>query len=277
MRWTLWSAFSPSQVLVYLVILGALLLVGGRTRLGRALCVLGGAGLLPFGLLPLSYYLFAPLEDRFPQPRLPAQITGILLLAGAEQPAETEAHGEPQLNGHGSRYTTTLRLAVRYPQARVVFVGGPLRDPRTGLPGQTAVARELLPSLGLDAERVTVDARSEDTCDSAVNARALLRPGRGETWVVVTSAAHLPRTMACFRAAGWGVIPQPTDYQALMAVWRPGPYQVTNNLRNLDLALHEWIGLAYYRLTGRTGVLFPAPRDAALPPGKVAQHVQDLS
>jgi uncharacterized SAM-binding protein YcdF (DUF218 family) len=259
MRWALWSAFSPSQVLVYLVILGALLLVAGRVRLGRGLCVLGGAGLLLFGLLPLSNYLLAPLEGRYPQPTLPSQVAGILLLAGAEQAAASDLRGEPQLNAAGSRYTTTLRLAVRYPQARVVFVGGALRDPRTGLPGQTAVARELLPSLGLAAARLSFDARSEDTCDSAINARVLVGPARGENWVVVTSAAHLPRTMACFQAAGWNVIPQPADYQGLVAAWEPGSYRVADNLARLDVALHEWIGLAYYRLSGRTRVLFPGP------------------
>jgi len=257
-RWALWTAFSPSQVLAYLVILGALLLVAGRARLGRGLCVLGGAGLLLFGLLPLSDYLLAPLEDRYPQPRLPAQVAGILLLAGAEQAAASDLRGEPQLNAHGSRYTTTMRLAARYPQARVVFVGGALRDPR-GLPGQTAVARALLPSLGLDAARLSFDDRSEDTCESAVDARVLVGPAHGENWVVVTSAAHMPRTMACFQAAGWNVIPQPADYQGLVTTWEPGSYRVADNLASLDIALHEWIGLAYYRLAGRTRVLFPAP------------------
>jgi len=242
----------------YLVILGAWLLVAGRARLGRVLCVLGAAGLLLFGLLPLSDSLLAPLEDRYPQPRLPAQVAGILLLAGAEQAAASDLRGEPQLNAHGSRYTTTMRLAARYPQARVVFIGGALRDPR-GLPGQTAVARALLPSLGLDAARLSFDDRSEDTCESAVDARVLVGPAHGENWVVVTSAAHMPRTMACFQAAGWNVIPQPADYQGLVTTWEPGSYRVADNLASLDIALHEWIGLAYYRLAGRTRVLFPAP------------------
>jgi ABC-type Fe3+-siderophore transport system permease subunit len=60
-RWALWSAFSPSQVLVYLAILGALLLVAGRARLGRALCVLGGAGLLLIADV-LARVIMAPQE-----------------------------------------------------------------------------------------------------------------------------------------------------------------------------------------------------------------------
>lgn len=216
MRWALWSAFGPSQLLVLAVLLGALLLALGRDRPGRRLCLGGATAILLFGMLPLAHYLVAPLEQRYPPPRLPPQVTGILLLAGAERPEATEVRGEPQLNSHGSRFTTTLRLAF--------------------------------------------EERSRDTCESAVNARALLKPGPGETWVVVSSAIHLPRVMACFRAVGWEVIPQPADYPAVVGDgWSPGSFEVTANLTLLDLALHEWLGLAYYRLTGRTRTLFPAP------------------
>ena len=91
--------------------------------------------------------------------------------------------------------------------------------------------------------------------------RQLVQPRPGETWVVVTSAMHMPRTVACFRAAGWGdVIPYPTDFKVVLGDWDAGTVQVADNLALLDAALHEWIGLAYYRLTGRTQEWFPAPR-----------------
>lgn len=260
MRWMIWEALGPSQLLVLAVLLGALLLALGRDRPGRWLCVSGAVALLLFGVLPLAHYLVAPLEQRFPPPRLPAQVAGILLLAGAERPEATAVHGEPQLNSHGSRFTTTLRLAQRYPGARIVFSGGPSRDPATRRLEQTGVARMLLPSLGLDPARLTFEERSRDTCESAVNASALLNPRPDEAWVVVSSALHLPRVMACFRAVGWEVIPQPADYQVVVGRgWGPGSFQVADNLALLDLALHEWLGLAYYRLAGRTRTLFPAP------------------
>jgi uncharacterized SAM-binding protein YcdF (DUF218 family) len=259
MRWMLWSALSPSQCLALLIVAGAALLAAGRGRLGRRLCLLGGGALFLFGLLPLAHYLVGPLEQRFPRPVLPAEVAGILLLAGSELPALTERFGEPQFSRHGARYTTTLRLAARYPRARIVFVGGPPRDAPSGELGQSGVARQLLTQVGLDPVRLTFDERSTDTCDSASNAKAAVRPQPGERWVVVTSALHLPRTVACFRAAGWEVIPHPADYLVAMGTWAPGLFQVANNLTLLDLGLHEWLGLAYYRVTGRTGVFLPGP------------------
>ncbi len=261
-RWVVWSLLSPSQVLLGITIAGGLLLAFGRVRMGRAFSIVGGAGLLVFGLLPTAHYLALALETRFPQPDLPASITGIVLLSGAERPRASDVYGEPQLNFAAGRYTTALRLTTRFPHARLFFTGGPPFDPETGRLGQTSVARTLLTSVGIDPARLTFEEGSADTCDNAENSRAAVRPEPGETWVLVTSAIHMPRTMACFRAAGWGeIVPQPADYHSLRPEWGVGAFQIAVNLALLDIALHEWVGLAYYRLTGRTREFFPAPFD----------------
>jgi uncharacterized SAM-binding protein YcdF (DUF218 family) len=262
-RWLIWSLFSPSQILLGLSIAGGLLLAFGRVRWGRRLGIAGAIGLVLFGFLPTSHFLAAALETRFPQPRLPGQITGIVLLSGAERPSSTETYGEPQLSSAAGRYTTTLRLAARYPGARIVFTGGPEKDPATGELGQTGVAKSLLASVGIDPARITYEEASVDTCDNASNTKALVQPRAGENWVVVTSAMHMPRTMACFRAAGWEVIPQPANYQVVLGGIDAGTFLIADNLTLLDTALHEWVGLAFYRLTGRTREIFPAPFDPA--------------
>lgn len=259
LRWLLWSLLSPSQVILGVTILGGLLLAFGRERAGRRLSIVGGVALLVFGLLPTSHYLVYPLESRFPQPTLPQRVTGIVLLSGAERPAASQEYGEPQLSWAAGRYTTALRLAVKYPEARLVFSGGPPVDPDTGRLGQTGVAKQILSSVGIDPARLAFEEASSDTCDNASNTKALVQPKQGETWVVVTSAIHMPRMIACFRAAGWDVIPAPADRHVVLGGWNAGSFQVTDNLALLDMALHEWVGLAYYRLTGRTRDLFPAP------------------
>ena len=81
---------------------------------------------------------------------------------------------------------------------------GRLPDPGTGELGQTGVGREILTSVGLDPSRLTFEEGSADTCDNAANTKALVKPGQGETWVVVTSASHMPRAVACFRSRGMG-------------------------------------------------------------------------
>jgi hypothetical protein len=41
--------------------------------------------------------------------------------------------------------------------------------------------------------------------------------------------------------------------------WEASSFRIAGNLELLDVALHEWVGLAYYRLTGRIAEIFPGP------------------
>jgi uncharacterized SAM-binding protein YcdF (DUF218 family) len=279
LRWFIWGLASPSQLLLATTMVGTLLMLAtsGRAgppsrwlRIGQRLTLVGGIGLLLFGLLPVSHYLAHALEARFPVPgtagghaalSLPGKIDGIILLAGSERPAVSQEYGEPQTGAHGSRYIAALRLAQQFPSARLVFSGGAREEPGKGpLETQAAVAAAILGQVGLDPSRILFDEQSRDTCDHPRRVRALVQPEPGETWVVVTSAMHMPRTVACFRAAGWGdVIPYPTDFKVVLGGWDAGTMQVVDNLALLDEALHEWVGLAYYRLSGRTREWFPGP------------------
>ena len=269
-RWQLWNVASPSQVLLAAAIAGGLLVAvaGGRSgvgrsvaRVGRWLAAAGGAGLLVFGLLPTSHYLAHALEARFPRPSLPDEVAGIVLLAGSERPGASDAWDEPQLSEAGSRYVTALRLAARYPRARLVHSGDIDAAPGAGTLGtQSGVARQVLGGIGLDPSRVLYESKSRDSCEHAPQVRALVRPKPGETWVVVSSAMHMPRVVGCFRAAGWGeVVPYPTDYRVVLGGWEASTFRIAGNLELLDVALHEWVGLAYCRLTGRIAEIFPGP------------------
>ena len=270
LRWLLWSLASPSQILLVCAIVGGVLLIVSRprvgpptrmARLGRTLSVTGGLGLLVFGLFPTSHALARVLEERFPRPDLPPDVAGIVLLGGAERITASGVHGEPLLNASGTRYVAALRLAVRYPQARLVHTGGARRPGGgQGLVSESGIAAAVLEGSGLDQRRIVYESVARDSCEHPARVRELVRPAPGETWVVVTSAMHVPRVVGCFRAAGWpDVVPYPTDFRVVAGDWDRGTFRIADNLALLDAALHEWVGLAYYRLTGRIAEIFPAP------------------
>jgi uncharacterized SAM-binding protein YcdF (DUF218 family) len=142
-------------------------------------------------------------------------------------------------------------LARRFPDAQLVHSGD------TAPASQSVVARELLLGAGIDPARIVFESRSRNTCGSPRATRELVRADPAERWLLVTSAYHMPRAVACFRAAGWDVTPYPTDF-------RRGPdplyFGLVENLDDLDQAAHEWVGLIYYRLRGFTNELFPHAR-----------------
>jgi uncharacterized SAM-binding protein YcdF (DUF218 family) len=220
------------------------------------LLIVGVVGLCAFAVLPLGSWMIRPLEGRFPMPDpMPAQVDGIIVLGGAVSVDRSIAWRVPVLDDSADRMTTFLAMAHRYPKARLMFTGGNA-DPFVAKASEADIARRFFQSVGLD--RVVYEARSRNTHENALFSKKLANPARGETWLVVTSAADLPRAVGCFRAVGWNVIGIPSNYRASRG-WREPMPGLVRGLRRADWAMHEWIGLVYYRLRGWTSSLFPGP------------------
>jgi uncharacterized SAM-binding protein YcdF (DUF218 family) len=253
---------SPGTLLLLCCVAGLFLTRRRRpSPFGRFLLWLGIGGFVVVLLLPVDQWALLPLEDRFPQVAQPPEhVDGIIVLGGAVMPEMTADRGIPSLDDAAERMTAAVALARRYPTARLVFTGGQ----GALIPGavmEADVARELLLSLGVPPDQLTMERNSRTTYDNAVMTKALVHPQPGQTWILITSAWHMPRSVGLFRAADWPVLPWPVGYKSShdLLLWLPST--LANHLGLLDTAAHEWIGLVAYRLLGRTDALFPGPND----------------
>ena len=244
----LWLLVKPSDWIVYTAILGVVL---WRFSIGRWLRVSAVILVIVLGVLPTAWLLTSPLEGRFPVPRNLGRVDGIIVLAGAERAEFSKYYGQPLLNQAADRLTTFLMLARRFPEARLVHSGDTAPD------SQSAVARELLLGAGIDPQRIVFETKSRITCESPRATLDLVAVDAAQRWLLVTSAMHMPRAVACFRAAGWPVTPYPTNFRRGRD---PFGFALPDNLEDVDLAAHEWVGLLYYRLRGYTRELFPGSR-----------------
>ena len=249
---------TPSDLLLLLLVLG--LVLSGTARFRRAGARMIAAGILALVLvvlLPLSDWMAVPLENRFPRPRLlPDHVDGIVLLGGAIDPVLTARHGIPSLNSAAERMTEFVRLAKLYPDAKLAFSGGngrlQMRAPKLT---EADAAGMFFAQQGLDPTGVIFERRSRNTYENVIFTKALIRPKPGQTWLLVSTARDMPRSVGIFRKAGWPVVPVPVAYKTGM----PPAFVLGDSLMSLDDVTHEWLGLLVYRITGKTDALFPAP------------------
>lgn len=254
----LWPIFSPANFLVLLLVVALLLHLLGRRRAGVTLTALVTVAFLALTFLPVGARMLYPLEARFPQPTWPERVDGVIVLGGAVDPAATAFWGRPVVNHAADRMTEFVWLARRYPEAKLVFTGGSGSLTRQDLT-EAPVARQVFERLGLPAERVLFEDKSRNTYENAVFTRDLVKPQPGETWVLITSAYHMPRSYGIFRKLGWKVLPDPVAYYtAEDSTSRIGP-NLVGDFNLIDEAVHEWLGLLSYRLMGRTDAVFPGP------------------
>lgn len=257
-NYSLWGAIGPGALPFWLCLIGMAALLLHRTRIGLRFTGLGLFLLLLLGILPAGFWLMRPLEMRYPMPDLAAaNPPAIVVLAGGEALPASALRGAPEFNSAPERLLTGLTLARRYPEALLYLVGGiSLPDDTT----DTDVMLQTALDLGFEKDRIRV---IDDTINTCENARAVVaeigRPSLRRS-LLVTSAYHLPRTMLCFEAVSANIIPVPVDYQTWPIRSPLDSFKLTplTNLQLADRALHEWVGLLYYRVTGRTLRLWPA-------------------
>jgi uncharacterized SAM-binding protein YcdF (DUF218 family) len=250
----------PSNLLMGIGLIGLVLLCTRYTRLASWLIVTSLVLIAIAGLSPLGNALILPLEQRFPAwdaSRGPPD--GIVMLGGAISPNVSAARGGVALNEAAERLTATAELARRYPNARIILSGGSntlVFDEEI----EAVFAVRQLEALGVARERITAEEQSRNTIENAVFSRLIANPKPGERWLLVTSASHMPRAIASFRAAGFPVDAYPVDWRTRGPIDAVVPFSsLSDGLQRTDTAVHEWIGLVAYKLSGKTAELFPAP------------------
>ena len=255
----LWVFASPGNLLVLLLVAGAFFGVAHDERhrtWGRRICFTVALLLFLISMFPVGNWLLVPLENKFP-PQKPDHVAGILLIGGDEKPQRSEARGQPVFMDSGRRYIMFASLARQYPQAKLVFSGGsPLLTPNSKMK-DAEVAKQALANIGMPVDKVMFEEQSRNTRENAVNAFAMVKPDPSETWLLVTSAFHMPRALAVFRKAGWNIEPATTGYVTDGKFSTQLDFNLGEHVQQMTWAVHEYYGLLAYWLMGYTDSLWP--------------------
>ena len=240
-------------VWVLLSLAAALLVLRKRPRAGRFLCWTALMALLLSGWEAVPNAMLRNMELRYPPPPFPAQMqdyVGVVVLGGALAHWQLWAdHGQVALNENAERMTTAASLAHRYPHLQLLFTGGITNVTVKGLT-EAERARQFFDEQGVPAGRVLYESGARTTAENATLSAKLPGVDPRQRWLLLTSAYHMPRSMAVFAAAGWNVRPYPVDYRTSST---PSWFDFSFHYgpRSWTLALHEWIGLLAYRWAGR--------------------------
>lgn len=205
-------------------------------------------GVLGFEALP--HALLRPLENRYlvPMPDAVGRHVGVIVLGGAMQyPGIYQAHGQVPLGEAAERMSVPVGWMRQHPNLQLVFSGGEGRLLTTGV-SEAELAKAFYSEQGVDMRRVTLEGGSRTTRENALQVAAVLGARCKQPWLLVTSAWHLPRAVPEFEAVGCRVTPYPVDFRTgADTPWTE--YSVARGLLLWQTALHEWLGLAVYRVT----------------------------
>lgn len=233
----------PSNLIILFFIVGVFLVITRkRRRSGVIMLGLSAVVYVIFGTGILSTWLLGTLEHRYRPLASPSGLQDakrIVILAGyAERQAGLPPSSEVNF-ASAYRLIEGMRILHLLPDSEILISG------YGEVPG---IMKGLLASMGLPVQRIFIENRSNSTHESAEHVKQLIG---GEKFILVTSAGHMPRAMGAFTKAGMNPVPAPTNFMSVrerrFMDYLPSP----RHLVYADLAVHEYLGIAWYRLTGK--------------------------
>ncbi|MCL4266033.1 MAG: YdcF family protein [Anaerolineae bacterium] len=229
-----------------------------RRRGWQTAVLLSAFFLLYLAANPLvSLWLARSLEWRYLPPDPLPQADVIVVLGGS-----TTMEGYPQttvgLNDAADRLWYAAWLYHEGAADYLLLTGGKLPGNTTSEAERMAEALRL---MGVPDAAMLLESESMNTYENAVLSKPLLQGHDLEMVLLVTSAIHMPRSMAIFTKQGMDVIPAPTDYEFVQPDWAEGEnagwfYWVlsllpdANSLELTTSVMKEYVGIVIYRFRG---------------------------
>jgi uncharacterized SAM-binding protein YcdF (DUF218 family) len=236
------TSFVVEPLFWVLLWLGLSLLAFSRwPKMAQRFLWTGFALLLLLGFEAFPNLLLRALEKQYPIPSAEqvARHEGVIILGGVIHAELYTAHGQFALNEAAERLTQPIALARQHPHLKLLYSSG-----------EAPMVRAFFEEQGVDMKRVQFEGQARNTRENAQLSIAMLGDKACQgNWLVLTSAWHMPRSMAEFEALGCKVTPYPVDHRVgHMLNWTAYSFG-GRSLVLWQVALHEYLGMLVYKLT----------------------------
>ncbi len=230
----------PLPFSVLLMTAGCILLWCGRGKIGRWFTTFGLLILIVCSSTAISDLALLPLEERYPKWNgQPGQAEFVVVMGAAKSDAPRLPLTNRPNTAASYRLMEGIAIYRANPGCKLILSGGP---------ETTRILAQVALSVGVPAQDLVLQTNSRDTEEEV---RLLTPMVQAHRFVVVTSAAHMPRTMHLFHAAGLDPVAAPThflDRNNPHPNWRDFILPDTQSLERAQFALHEYLGLLWLKI-----------------------------
>lgn len=242
------------------ILLLAVLVLWKKPRLAKTILIAALVILFISGNRYVASAVARSLESQYRPEVIAAPVDSIVILGGGTEPA-IDPRQSVEINAAGDRVVYGAILARQFPEATIIVSGGDIDflDLTSSSPAEDMVS--LLELMGISDENILIQGESQNTYEDALYTCAMLKENGLRNTLLVTSATHMPRSVAVFQKQGCEVIAAPTDFIVTEAAWqklkRPNVEEFLinlipsySNLSTLTKSMKEYIGLWVYRIQG---------------------------
>lgn len=232
--------FLPGSFILTLILIGLIfwLFFKKKKKAGKTLVILGVLFYYLFSITIISNFLLFSLENKYSPLSMEDMEKAdkvVLLLGGREADV---------LRGSEVIRIYNLQSINFNFQPKVIISG---TDPLLPISEEAPGVKRFFVSRGLEEDNIIIEGQSRNTRENIRNVKKIVGE---EPFFLVTSAYHMKRALQEFEKVGANPIPAPTDFKIKTRNYTaldffPNP----QNLRNSSLAIHEYLGIIFYRFS----------------------------
>ncbi len=249
--------FLPVSLVTEIFIIGLFIIwFTKKQKAGKIIVTLGMVVLALLSYERVSDVLLKPLEQRYTPVMLESQlketspgikptVKWIAVLGGGsiedeKVPVTSRLSPESLV-----RLTEAVRLYKKIPGSKIILSGGAVFGSRS----EAETMSSLTEIMGVDPQDLVLEKTSRDTEEQASHIKSIV--GKDQ-FVLVTSAYHMPRSMAIFEKQGLMPIAAPTNHRVVERQLVPSDYFPTSGgMRTAEMAFHEYLGILWSLLRNK--------------------------
>jgi uncharacterized SAM-binding protein YcdF (DUF218 family) len=241
--------FFPMTLILGILILGLfLLLLTRRQKTGKIFVLIGIIFLGMLSYNAISDGLLRPLEYQYPPLLSLENIQNVkwIVVLGGGHTSDPKLPITSQLSEASLvRLVEGIRIHRGLPTSRLILSGGSPFEKTA----EAKIMAEVAVAIGVKNQDLILEELSKDTEEEA---RLIQQAVGRDRFVLVTSASHMPRSIALFNKLGMHPIPAPTDYLVKESQKiSPGMfYPSAAGIYKAERAFYEYLGLAWAKLRG---------------------------
>lgn len=229
----------PISIGLILLVIGLIYLYTDNSKKAKKYLTVAILWIFLIGYSPFSNYLIQPLENQYkPYIKIEKDIKYVLVL-GSAHVSNNEMSKLSQLSKTAlMRLSEGIRIYRELDGAKLI-VSGYAGDDTVA---HALVLRDVAISLGVPSSDIITQEEAKDTQEEAEYAKEIIDKDR---FVLVTSAAHMPRAIKIFESAWLNPIAAPTDYLS-KEDGSFGRFPRASEIRKTESAMHEYIGTLWH-------------------------------
>ncbi len=228
----------PFGMVLLLLLLGLYFLFFKRDKFAKIFLSLGFITMFVYSYQPFSNFLILNLENKYPKYDYKEKIKYIHVLGSGHNDDLSQPLSSRLGSASIKRSSEGMIIHLNTKGSKIIFTG---YEGEENSITTAKVNADYAMSLGIKEENLVVNGKPKDTMEEALFVQTIVG---NESFVLVTSATHMPRSMMLFESLGLHPIAAPTnfykdeksDYMSLPTL---------GNFKKSQIAVHEYLGILW--------------------------------